>query len=119
MSCSTPGWGSLKGSAPSQLLNRLPPPQAFPHPTPEPQLASHAQSSTKSLSARALEDIPADEVAATATTAITVGEAYNIAFGTVSGITFLTLLSFFAKIVPKGNEAMFYAIGKFMASFLS
>ena len=35
---------------------------------------------------------------------------YNIAFGTVSGITFLTLLAFFAKIVPKGNEAMFYAI---------
>ncbi|MHA2012793.1 MAG: MFS transporter [Candidatus Helarchaeota archaeon] len=35
---------------------------------------------------------------------------YNLAFGTVSGITFLTLLAFFAKIVPKGNEGMFYAI---------
>lgn len=35
---------------------------------------------------------------------------YSIAFGTVSGVTFLTLLAFFAKIVPKGNEAMFYAI---------
>jgi len=36
--------------------------------------------------------------------------AYNIMFGAFSGITFLTLLAFFAQIVPKGNEGMFYAL---------
>jgi len=35
---------------------------------------------------------------------------YNLLFGTISGITFLTLLALFAQIVPKGNEGMFYAL---------
>jgi len=34
---------------------------------------------------------------------------YNVIFGAFSGITFLTLLAFFAKIVPIGNEGLFYA----------
>jgi len=35
---------------------------------------------------------------------------YNIAFGAFSGIAFLSLLAFFAKIVPKGSEGMIYAV---------
>ena len=35
---------------------------------------------------------------------------YNVAFGAFSGITFMSLLAFFAKIVPKGNEGTFYAL---------
>jgi MFS family permease len=35
---------------------------------------------------------------------------YSVAFGAFSGITFLTLLAFFAKIVPKGSEGMIYAV---------
>jgi len=34
---------------------------------------------------------------------------YNIAFGAFSGITSLTILAFFATLVPKGNEGMIYA----------
>jgi MFS family permease len=34
---------------------------------------------------------------------------YNLAFGVFSGITFLTLLAFFARIVPKNSEGMMYA----------
>jgi MFS family permease len=36
--------------------------------------------------------------------------SYNILFGAFSGITFLTLLAFFAKITPSGYEAMIYAL---------
>jgi predicted MFS family arabinose efflux permease len=35
---------------------------------------------------------------------------YSIAFGAFGGIAFLTLLAFFAKLVPKGSEGMIYAI---------
>jgi len=35
---------------------------------------------------------------------------YNLAFGAFGGIAFLTLLAFFAQIVPKGNEGTFYAL---------
>jgi len=35
---------------------------------------------------------------------------YNLAFGTFSGVAFMGLLSFFAQIVPKGNEGTFYAL---------
>ena len=35
---------------------------------------------------------------------------YNVIFGAFSGITFLTLLAFFASIVPKGMEGMIYAL---------
>ena len=35
---------------------------------------------------------------------------YNVAFGAFSGITFLSLLAFFARIVPKDNEGAFYAL---------
>jgi len=34
---------------------------------------------------------------------------YNIAFGAFGGITFMTLLSYFANLVPKGSEGMIYA----------
>jgi MFS family permease len=36
--------------------------------------------------------------------------AYNVIFGAFGGITFMTILAFFAKIVPKGNEGLFYAL---------
>jgi len=36
--------------------------------------------------------------------------AYNIAFGTFGGITFLTLLAYFATLVPKGSEGLIYAL---------
>lgn len=35
---------------------------------------------------------------------------YSILFGAFSGITFLTLLAFFAKITPNGYEGMIYAL---------
>ena len=35
---------------------------------------------------------------------------YNVTFGAFSGITFLSLLAFFARIVPKDNEGAFYAL---------
>jgi MFS family permease len=35
--------------------------------------------------------------------------AYNIAFGAFGGITFLTLLAFFATLVPKGSEGLIYS----------
>jgi MFS family permease len=35
---------------------------------------------------------------------------YNIAFGAFGGITFMTLLAFFVKIIPSGSEGLFYAL---------
>jgi len=35
---------------------------------------------------------------------------YSIMFGAFNGIAFLTLLSFFARIVPTGGEGLFYAL---------
>jgi len=43
--------------------------------------------------------------------------AYNVAFGAFSGITFLTILSFFARIVPKGYEGMIYALITSVSNF--
>ena len=34
---------------------------------------------------------------------------YNIAFGIFSGITFMSILAFFAIIIPKGSEGLIYA----------
>lgn len=34
---------------------------------------------------------------------------YNVAFGAFGGITFLTLLAFFATLVPKGSEGLIYS----------
>ena len=42
---------------------------------------------------------------------------YSIAFGAFGGITFLTLLAFFAHIIPKGSEGMFYAIVTSVSNF--
>jgi len=42
---------------------------------------------------------------------------YNLMFGVFGGITFLTLLAFFAKIVPTGYEGMFYAIVTSVSNF--
>jgi MFS family permease len=42
---------------------------------------------------------------------------YNVAFGAFSGITFLTLLAFFASIVPKGSEGMIYAVVTSISNF--
>ena len=42
---------------------------------------------------------------------------YNIAFGAFSGITFLTLLAFFASLVPKGSEGMIYAVVSSISNF--
>jgi predicted MFS family arabinose efflux permease len=36
--------------------------------------------------------------------------AYNLAFGAFGGITFMTILAFFVKIIPTGSEAFFYAL---------
>jgi MFS family permease len=36
--------------------------------------------------------------------------AYNVAFGTIGGITFLAILAFYASITPNKGEAMVYAI---------
>jgi len=35
---------------------------------------------------------------------------YNLLFGAFGGITFMTLLAFFVKIIPSGSEAFFYAL---------
>lgn len=35
---------------------------------------------------------------------------YNILFGTIGGITFLTILAFYAKITPNNAEGMIYAL---------
>lgn len=35
---------------------------------------------------------------------------YNLVFGAFGGITFMTLLAFFVKIIPKGGEGFFYAL---------
>ena len=35
---------------------------------------------------------------------------YNLIFGAIGGITFMTLLAFFVKIIPKGGEGFFYAL---------
>jgi len=35
---------------------------------------------------------------------------YNLLFGAFGGITFMTLLAFFVKIIPTGAEAFFYAL---------
>jgi predicted MFS family arabinose efflux permease len=35
---------------------------------------------------------------------------YNILFGAFGGITFMTLLAFFVKIIPTGSEGFFYAL---------
>lgn len=35
---------------------------------------------------------------------------YNVLFGAFGGITFLTLLAFFATLVPKGSEGLIYAL---------
>lgn len=35
---------------------------------------------------------------------------YNLIFGAFGGITFMTLLAFFIKIIPKGGEGFFYAL---------
>jgi predicted MFS family arabinose efflux permease len=35
---------------------------------------------------------------------------YNIVFGAFSGITFLTMLAYFATLVPKGSEGLIYAL---------
>jgi hypothetical protein len=36
--------------------------------------------------------------------------AYNLIFGAFGGITFMTLLAFFVKIIPTGGEGFFYAL---------
>jgi predicted MFS family arabinose efflux permease len=35
---------------------------------------------------------------------------YNLIFGAFGGITFMTLLAFFVKIIPTGGEGFFYAL---------
>ena len=42
---------------------------------------------------------------------------YNVAFGAFGGITFLTLLAFFVQIIPKGYEAMCYALVTSISNF--
>jgi len=36
--------------------------------------------------------------------------SYNLIFGAFGGITFMTLLAFFVKIIPSGSEALMYAL---------
>jgi len=43
--------------------------------------------------------------------------AYNIMFGAFGGITFMTLLAFFVKIIPSGSEAFFYALVTSVSNF--
>jgi MFS family permease len=43
--------------------------------------------------------------------------AYNLAFGAFGGITFMTLLAFFVKIIPTGSEAFFYALVTSVSNF--
>ena len=42
---------------------------------------------------------------------------YNLIFGAFGGITFMTLLAFFVKIIPKGSEAFFYALVTSVSNF--
>ena len=42
---------------------------------------------------------------------------YNLAFGAFGGITFMTLLAFFVKIIPSGSEAFFYALVTSVSNF--
>ena len=42
---------------------------------------------------------------------------YNLAFGAFGGITFMTLLAFFVKIIPTGSEAFFYALVTSVSNF--
>ena len=44
---------------------------------------------------------------------------YNLAFGAFGGITFMTLLAFFVKIIPIGSEAFFYALITSISNFAS
>ena len=42
---------------------------------------------------------------------------YNLAFGAFGGITFMTLLAFFIKIIPNGSEAFLYALITSVSNF--
>ena len=42
---------------------------------------------------------------------------YNLAFGAFGGITFMTLLAFFVKIIPNGSEGFFYALVTSVSNF--
>ncbi len=42
---------------------------------------------------------------------------YNILFGAFGGITFMTLLAFFVKIIPTGSEAFLYALVTSVSNF--
>ena len=42
---------------------------------------------------------------------------YSILFSAFSGIAFMTLLAVFVKIIPKGNEAFFYALVTSVSNF--
>jgi len=42
---------------------------------------------------------------------------YNLAFGAFGGITFMALLAFFVKIIPKGSEGLFYALVTSVSNF--
>ena len=42
---------------------------------------------------------------------------YNLLFGAFGGITFMTLLAFFVKIIPTGSEAFFYALVTSVSNF--
>ena len=44
---------------------------------------------------------------------------YSVLFGAFGGITFLTLLSFFARITPKGSEGIYYAVVTSISNFCS
>ena len=44
---------------------------------------------------------------------------YNLAFGAFGGITFMTLLAFFVKIIPSGSEGLFYALVTSVSNFSS
>jgi len=43
--------------------------------------------------------------------------AYSLAFGAFGGITFLTLLAFFVKIIPAGSEGLMYALVTSISNF--
>jgi len=43
--------------------------------------------------------------------------AYNLAFGAFSGISFLAILAFMAKIVPRGAEGLLYALATSINNF--
>jgi MFS family permease len=42
---------------------------------------------------------------------------YSLMFSAFSGITFMTFLTFFVKIIPKGSEAFFYALVTSVSNF--